>query len=188
MTDIFKVAEKGWEDAQVDLKPEQQAIVTGVEEKVKDLLKTGAFGATGFGLKLAGVNPGELKNKVQSGVNYVEDKRPDWLQNISQHVDVDPRIKPFNLGGSSVDFSGTVPLGSVDMTAGGTANAEGFTDPYLSGSMPLGAGTISGLLSRDGVGGQYKSENNIWNAGFRHNLISGDSSFRAGFKFPLGGG
>jgi hypothetical protein len=187
MTDIFKVAKETWEGAQVGLKPEQQAIVTGVENELKNLFKKGAFGAAGLGLEAAGVDTGELINKVQSGVNYVEDKRPDWLQNISQYVDVDPSIKPFNLGGSSVGLSATAPLGPVDVTAGSRAGGDGFTDPYLSGSMPLGAGNISGLLSRDSVGGQYTSENNIWNAGFRHNRISGDSSFRAGFKIPLGG-
>ena len=184
MTDIFKVAKEGWKGAQADLKPEQQAVVTGVENELQNLLKTGALGAAGSVLPSLGVNPSEVENTIQPMIESVEGARPDWMS----YINIDPNLKLRNLGDSSVDLSGTVPIGPVDMTAGGTANAEGFTNPYLRGSVPLGAGNISGLLSRDGVGGQYTSENNIWNAGFRHNSISGDSSFRAGFKFPLGGG
>tara|TARA_R110002124_G_C8919178_1_gene511117 strand:+ start:335 stop:889 length:555 start_codon:yes stop_codon:yes gene_type:complete len=184
MNDIFKAAAASWKGAKADLKSEQQAVVTGVENELQNLLKTGALGAAGSVLPLLGVNPSEVENTIQPMIESVEGARPDWMS----YINIDPNLKLRNLGDSSVNLSGTVPIGPVDMTAGGTANAEGFTNPYLRGSVPLGAGNISGLIAPDSIEGQYTSENNIWNAGFRHNLINGGSSVRAGIKIPFGGG
>ena len=72
MTDIFKVAKEGWKGAKADLKPEQQAVVTGVENELQNLLKTGALGAAGSVLPLLGINPSEVENTIQPMIESVE--------------------------------------------------------------------------------------------------------------------